>query len=266
MKAIILDTAERSLARLFGFHLDEARVLIRELVQEAHATASPRHRADTAIWRASSRWHRARLVVQHVGDGVRVLEVLPPYAGWTAPPRAGVPLGDRSSSTTAPSRGPSSLSAHAAPAPATSAAPPPALGAEATLVLAAALEPWRRGGPFPGYAELGRLTGLPRAVVAEAVNRLEAYAGAPLARTQSHVPRAPRPAPASPEPPKERRRSSPASARLATRLGALGLRISGWEVRYGLNAEERRIARDWAAAREKGARERVPLALQRYQP
>ena len=94
MRATILHTAEASLARILGLSPEEARVLIVELVRDAHPTSTP------SKWRASRRWYRMHLVVELVGDDVRVLEVLPPYDGWRAPRRPAPPA--PAPSTTAP--------------------------------------------------------------------------------------------------------------------------------------------------------------------
>lgn len=49
------------------------------------------------------------------------------------------------------------------------------LTAEHLLALTAALDGWRKGGPWPGMTELVRVTGLPVAAVRSAVDALEVY-------------------------------------------------------------------------------------------
>lgn len=261
----ILHTAERAyLAAAAVLHpeitAEHAREEWPELLAHIHLVRRERE-TGIEVWRADGEFDRVYLVVEPIAGGYRVCDVRPAHQAQP---------GD-----TIARRGRAAVHG---PAPSSTPAPPEvnpvadSIAPAELLALLVHLEPWRHGEPFPGYRELGRLTGLPRTKLEAAVTSLEQYPGAPAPRSTPPWLVGARPAPrvrsAAPTPtaPREVRRAKPSSAKLAARLTALGLQIAAWEVRYGLNPEEREGARAWATARERGEQVPVPLSLRRYRP
>lgn len=111
---IIAEAAERSLAKILNLQPDEAARATRELVGEARPTSSRAQQPGCEIWRASSDWHRLRIVVERVSETELKLHDVLPHANW--PPPSTVPA--EKAKTPAPAAKTPAAPVAAAPIPA----------------------------------------------------------------------------------------------------------------------------------------------------
>lgn len=189
----ILPTAEASLAKALEISPEEASKGVVELVAELRATPTRAQQQGWEIWRASSRWHRLRVLVERVNATEHTLHDVLPHADWTppavrpapkpvvaAPPPAPLPLKMIAPPPEAPvlvvRRAAPRASASDAATPEPSATTPSVASVLSTsqlLALHAVLADWRRGGIWPGLTKIAATTELPRSQASALANELE---------------------------------------------------------------------------------------------
>lgn len=202
----ILETAESSLARILSLPPPDASSAVKELAGDMRPTGKPANQAGQEIWRASSRWHRLRALVERVSPTeLKLCDVLA-HADWQPP--TGTPPPAPPAVPRPPVRPPPiplEIVARPPPAPPVVRAPPEpavlvvrrppvrailgdddaapagpaavsvasALSTSQLLALHAVLADWRRGGIWPGLTKLAAVTELPRSQVAALAAEIE---------------------------------------------------------------------------------------------